>query len=71
MCNFVEYYVQKLWKNSEKNWKNSVARKVKEAEAAVNREKAEQKSRSGSIIWVFNIFALLPVIIMQYLYDSI
>ena len=57
-----------------KERKNSAARKAKEVQAAVNREE-DRERKNNKILFnnlrVFNIFVLLTVIIMQYLYDSV
>ena len=46
--------------------------KAKEAQTVVNREKGTQRDKILFYnLWVFDIFVLRPVIIMQYLYDSI
>ena len=59
-----------LWRL--KNWKNSAAMKAKEAQTVVNREKGTERDKILFYnLWVFDIFVLRPVIIMQYLYDSI
>ena len=48
-------------------------RKAKEAQVSVSREKGRE--RESNILfhnpWVFDIFVLLPAIIMQYLYGSV
>ena len=56
-----------------KNWKNSAAKKAKEVQAVVNREKGRERDNKilCNNLWVFNIFVLLLVIIMQYLHDSV
>ena len=56
-----------------KNWKIG-ARKAKEAQTAVNREKGRERENNKILfnnLWVLDIFVLLTVIIMQYLYDSV
>ena len=58
-----------LWRL--KNWKDSAARKAKEAQAVVNRENGTEKERDNKSLFnnllVFDIFVLLPVIIKQYM----
>ena len=58
-----------------KNWKDSAARKAKEAQAVINRENGTEKERDNKILFnnllVFDIFVLLPVIIKQYMYGLV
>ena len=53
--------------------KTLLLRKVKEAQVAVTREKGRERYDNSLFnkLWVFDIFMLLPAIIMQYFYDSV
>ena len=60
-----------LWRSKlSKNWKYPA---VEEDEGSARRNKQREEQRDSNIFfynpWVFNIFVLIPVIIMQYLYD--
>ena len=69
MKTYIYFVNDHLWRL--KNWKDSAARKAKEAQAVVNRENGREKERDNKILFnnllVFDIFVLLPVIIKQYM----
>ena len=61
----MKLYISRMITCDVKELENSAARKAKEAQAAVNNKILFNN------LWVFDIFVLLTVIIMQYLYDSV
>ena len=50
--------------------KNSAARKAKEAQTVVDREGIDKQDFVQQSV-SFQYFVLIPVVIMQYLYDSV
>ena len=59
-----------LWSTASKNWKNPV-----EGSASHSKQREGQRERDNNILfnilWVLNIFVLVPAIIVKCLYDSV
>ena len=72
IINFSHMPINRYVKTVSKNWKCPA---VEEGEGSASRNKQRDEQREITTLfynpWVFDIFVLLPAIIMQYLYDSV
>ena len=67
-----------LWSTASKNWKNSAIEKgegsashSKQREGERERERERDNNILFNILWVLNIFVLVPTILVKCLYDSV
>ena len=63
-----------LWSTASKNWKNSAIEKG-EGSASHSKQREGERERHHNILfnilWVLNIFVLVPTILVKCLYDSV
>ena len=63
-----------LWSTASKNWKNSAIEKG-EGSASHSKQREGERERDNNILfnilWVLNIFVLVPTILVKCLYDSV
>ena len=63
-----------LWSTASKNWKNSAIEKG-EGSASHSKQREGGRERDNNILfnilWVLNIFVLVPTILVKCLYDSV
>ena len=63
-----------LWSTASKNWKNSAIEKGEGSASHSKQREGERETHNNilfNILWVLNIFVLVPTILVKCLYDSV